>query len=69
MSEERKFNFKWKLIENYFNGFMVFSFTLLFTYAFVYKNDLYFAIAILWGLLCPFLATFIDKKSHQGKIK
>jgi len=61
------FNFKWKLIENLFNAFMVFSFTMLLTYSFVYKSIFYFTVAIIWGCICPIIATFVDKKSHETK--
>ena len=63
------FNFKWKLTENYFNATIVFIFTLLIIYAFVYNSLPHVILAGLWGLICPFIATFIDKKSHEGKRK
>ena len=59
------FNFKWKLTENYFNAAIVFIFTLLLTYGFVYNSTLHFIIAGVWGLVCPFIATFLDKKSNK----
>ena len=67
--DNKNFNFKWKLIENYFNAFILFVFTLFFVYAFVYNSMLHLVIALVWGIICPFVATFIDKKSHQGKRK
>jgi len=59
------FNFKWKLTENYFNATIVFIFTLLIIYAFVYNSIIHIILAGIWGLVCPFIATFIDKKSHE----
>lgn len=61
-----KFNFKWKLIENYFNGFLVFSFTFLFAYGLVYRDKLVLMLSVIWGLIAPFIATFLDKKSQQN---
>jgi fatty acid desaturase len=69
MKEKRddNFNFKWKLTENYFNATMVLIFTLLIIYAYVYNSFLHLVLAGLWGVVCPFIATFFDKKSHEGK--
>lgn len=61
------FNFKWKLTENYFNAIIVFIFSLLIIYAFVYNSMPHMIIAGLWGLICPFIATFIDRKSHERR--
>jgi len=71
MKKRRKenFNFMWKLTENYFNAIIVFIFTLLIIYAFVYNSMPHLIIAGLWGLVCPFIATFLDKKSHEEKRK
>jgi hypothetical protein len=66
--DDENFNFKWKLTENYFNALIVLIFSLLIIYAYVYNSMLHMVLAGLWGLVCPFLATFIDKKSHE-KIK
>ena len=66
---EENFNFKWKLTENYFNATIVFIFSLLIIYGFVYNSMLHIILAGIWGLICPFIATFIDKKSHEGKRK
>lgn len=62
------FNFKWKLTENYFNATIVFIFSLLIIYGFIYNSMLHIILAGLWGLICPFIATFLDKKSHE-KVK
>ena len=66
-NKNEKFNFKWKLTENYFNAFIVLVFSLLIIYAFVYKSTIYLILAGIFGLLCPFIATFLDKKSHEGR--
>ena len=63
--KKENFNFKWKLTENYFNATIVFIFTLLLTYGFVYNSMLHLILAGLWGLVCPFIATFLDKKSNK----
>jgi hypothetical protein len=63
------FNFMWKLTENYFNLFIVLVGSFLIFYALV-NNDLRFIlVAVAWGLVCPFVATFIDKKTTLGKKK
>jgi len=68
MKKDDDFNFKWKLTENYFNALIVLIFSLLIIYAYVYNSMLHIVLAGLWGLVCPFIATFIDKKSHE-KVK
>ena len=65
---EEDFNFKWKLTENYFNATIVFIFSLLLFFGFSTNNMLYLILAGIWGLVCPFIATFFDKKSHE-KVK
>jgi uncharacterized membrane protein len=65
--KNESFNFKWKLTENYFNAVIVLIFTLLIIYAFVYNSITHLILAGLFGLICPFIATFIDKKSHEGR--
>jgi len=67
MKKKDEFNFLWKLTENYFNAVMVLIFSLLIIYAFVYNSMVHLFLAGLWGLVCPFLATFIDKKSNERK--
>lgn len=61
------FNFKWKLTENYFNVFIVLVGSFLIFYALINNNKQYIVLAVIWGLVSPFLATFIDKKSHEGR--
>jgi len=68
MAKNESFNFRWKLTENYFNLFIVLVGALLLIYAIVYNNTTSAVIAILWGLTAPFIATLIDKKSHE-KVK
>jgi hypothetical protein len=61
---EEKFNFKWKLVENYFNALMVITFTVLIVYGII-NNDAYCLVAAAVGAVAgPFIATFIDKKSQ-----
>jgi uncharacterized membrane protein len=62
-----KFNFMWKLTENYFNAIIVLIFSLLIIYAFVYNSTTHLILAGIFGLVCPFIATFIDKKSNEGR--
>ena len=69
MKKEENFNFKWKLTENYFNAMIVLIFSLLIIYAFVYNSFLHLILAGVWGVVCPFIATFLDKKSQGGKRK
>lgn len=64
---EENFNFKWKLTENYFNLFIVLVGAFLIFYALINNNMQYIFLAVLWGLVCPFIATFIDKKSNEGR--
>ena len=66
--KKENFNFKWKLTENYFNATIVLLFSLLIIYGFVYNSMLHIFLAGIWGLICPLIATFIDKKSHE-KVK
>lgn len=61
------FNFKWKLTENYFNVLMVLVGSVLIFYALIHDDVQYIFLAGVWGLICPFIATFIDKKSHEGR--
>jgi len=68
LMKDDDFNFKWKLTENYFNALIVFIFSLLIIYAYIYNSMLHMILAGLWGLVCPFIATFVDKKSHE-KVK
>jgi hypothetical protein len=67
MPKKDSFNFMWKLTENYFNLFLVLVGSALLIYAIVYNNTLCILLAIAWGLIGPFIATFIDKKSHEAK--
>jgi hypothetical protein len=67
IKKERTFNFKWKLIENYFTALTLFFFTLFFTYGFVYGDLSVLVLAIVWGAISPFIATFLDKKSQEGQ--
>ena len=65
--KEDDFNFKWKLIENYFNAFLVFLFTLLFVYYLIYHDTSYIIIILIGVLVGPVLATLLDKKSHEKR--
>lgn len=62
----KKFSFRWKLVENYFNALMVIVFTVFVIYALVYGKVEYVVLAILGAIAGPFIATFIDKKSQEG---
>jgi len=64
---KEKFNFMWKLTENYFNAIIVLIFSLLIIYAFVYNSTIHLILAGIFGLVCPLIATFIDKKSNEGR--
>ena len=64
---KEKFNFMWKLTENYFNAAIVLIFSLLIIYAFVYESTIHLILAGIFGLVCPLIATFIDKKSNEGR--
>jgi hypothetical protein len=63
------FDFKWKLIENYFNALMVIVFSILIAYGVVYNDSTYLLLAVIGSVLGPFIATFIDKRSTEGKRK
>jgi uncharacterized membrane protein len=65
--KNQNFNFKWKLTENYFNAAIVLIFSLLIIYAFVYNSTTHLILAGVFGLVCPFIATFLDKKSNEGR--
>jgi hypothetical protein len=65
MPKKDDFNFMWKLTENYFNLLLVLVGSILVIYAIVYNNTLCIILAIFWGLIGPFIATFIDKKSNE----
>jgi len=65
--KRKKFNFMWKLTENYFNAAIVLIFSLLIIYAFVYESTIHLILAGIFGLVCPLIATFIDKKSNEGR--
>ncbi|MFH1229818.1 MAG: hypothetical protein V1678_05360 [Candidatus Aenigmatarchaeota archaeon] len=60
----KNFNFKWKLIENYFNALMVITFAVLIVYGIVDDNVYYLVAAAVGAVAGPFIATFIDKKSQ-----
>jgi len=61
------FNFKWKLTENYFNLVIVLVGSFLVFYALLYSDVKYIVIAGIWGLIVPYIATLIDKKSHEDR--
>jgi len=62
-----KLNFKWKLIENYFNALMVIAFTTLLILAFTTREMSYAILMLVGAVMGPFIATFIDKKSMEAK--
>ena len=60
-----KTNFLWKLTENYLNAIMVLVLMILVISSIIYKEPLYFFLAIAWVLVIPFLGTFIDMRSNK----
>jgi uncharacterized membrane protein len=64
MESKGGFNFRWKLVENYFNALMVIVFTVLIVYGVVNNSPYHLAAAAVGAMAGPFIATFIDKKSQ-----
>ncbi len=61
-----KLNFKWKLIENYFNALMVIVFATLLILAFTTSDMSYVILMVIGAVSGPFIATFIDKRSSEA---
>jgi hypothetical protein len=62
-----RFNFRWKLIENYFNALMVIVFATLLILAFTTSEMIYVLLMVIGAVAGPFIATFIDKKSTEAR--
>lgn len=61
---KKDFNFKWKLIENYFNALMVIVFVSLILLAILSGDITYIILLVIGVIVGPFMATFIDRKSQ-----
>ena len=65
MARNKKFNFKWKLVENYAAAVVGGVFLWFFIDGVVNMENTSFAIALLMLAIAPFLITYLDRKSSQ----
>lgn len=59
----KKFSFKWKLVENYAAAFVGLLFLWIFVSGLINNDTNQIMIAIIILIIAPFLVTFLDKKS------
>lgn len=65
MKARSKFNFKWKLVENYTAAFLGLIFLWIFVNGLINNDFTQLGIALLIIFVAPFLVTFLDKKSSS----
>lgn len=64
-TRNKKFNFKWKLVENYTAAFLGLIFLWIFVSGMINNDINQIMIAIIILVIAPFLVTFLDKKSSN----
>lgn len=60
-----RFNFKWKLVENYGAAAFALVFLWFFFDAFVNKSAGSAVVVVIMAAVGPFLITFLDRKSSE----